>query len=377
MSTEIKLFACTKTDEAYFRGTKPKLVAFDTETLGTKLFPGQGGTVTHLSWAINADTGYVAEIGSVPETVLSWLGDSSVMKTAHNAAFDIKAVDMALGIKVEPCHDTMVLIHLADPASKSVIPRGLKPWGRSIGLPYWNAPLQRWQEDTLFRTQPRKKWPVDLAPWPPPVEILEPYSAWDSLVTFQLHQYLMGQLTGCERFSALLTMYSKLIPVFAHMEQNGMALDLELVEDIISTTDAILLTSRQAMLTHLGKGPWTDKFIGSPKQIGAWLMQHGIALPLTPKKNYSTKDDVLEALLTDRLTEGTAPHTVVKAIMDYRAAKKRQEKAADLLARQVNGLLPTGFDLTGARSGRTSSSPNTQNIERQGPLRSCFVSRWR
>lgn len=383
----MKLYLCDKDDDHHFKDIRPELLAFDTETDGRDYLRAGPEAVTHLSWAIDGDSGYVARIDSVPETVLAWLEDRSIMKTAHNAAFDIKAVSVALGLRVDPCRDTMLLIHLIDPASRSVVPRGLKPWGRQVGMPYWNAPLERWQEERHYQGNPRAKWPTtSSAPWPPPDSIKLPYAAADSLATWRLDSHLMSTLKNRATGSygllrGLLEMYSKAIPVFARMELNGYAMDLDKVEEIISTNEGIMDQAGVAILPHLGVRPgdkdWTEKFIRSHAQISEWLKIRRLrVLKKTKKGNPSTDDDVMKALLT-KTKEGSVEHTVIQAIVDYRQAKGRSDKLKKYRDECIDGILQTGFGFDRARSGRTGASPNSQNPDRQGGIRDCFVSRWR
>ncbi len=161
--------------------------------------------------------------------------------------------------------------------------------------------------------------------------------------------------------------------VIARMEEAGIRVDAEELARLSG-----LMETQIAQLTTAIHGLAGHEFnISSPQQLGRVLFEEmGLPAPFKAKgKAVSTAADVLEALAAD--------HAIVRHVLEYRQLTKLKGTYVDALPaliRPETGRLHTSFNLTGAATGRLSSSnPNLQNIpvktELGREIRAAFVPR--
>lgn len=151
-----------------------------------------------------------------------------------------------------------------------------------------------------------------------------------------------------------------LIPVLVRMQENGVLLDVQLLQEMSGRLGARL----QAIEGEIYRNVGHQFNINSPKQLGSVLFEE-LHLPAQKKKgSWSTDASVLEAL------KGT--HPVVDCILEYRQLSKLKSTYVDALPLLVNrrtGRLHTSFNQMRTATGRLSSSdPNLQNIPVRGDL---------
>ncbi len=168
-----------------------------------------------------------------------------------------------------------------------------------------------------------------------------------------------------------------LASVIARMEETGIRVDADELARL-----SALMEIQIAQLTSAIHGLAGHEFnIASPQQLGRILFEEmGLPAPFKAKgKAVSTAADVLEALAPN--------HAIVRHVLEYRQLTKLKGTYVDALPaliRPETGRLHTSFNLTGAATGRLSSSnPNLQNIpvktELGREIRAAFVPRdgWR
>ncbi len=162
--------------------------------------------------------------------------------------------------------------------------------------------------------------------------------------------------------------------VLARMESTGIRVD--------ATELSRLSTLMETEIARLTSEIWSlagrEFNIASPQQLGRVLFEE-MGLPAPVKygkgKTISTAADVLESLAAD--------YPVVGKVLEFRQLTKLKGTYVDALPSLIDpatGRLHTSFNLTGAATGRLSSSnPNLQNIpiktELGREIRAAFVPR--
>ena len=144
--------------------------------------------------------------------------------------------------------------------------------------------------------------------------------------------------------------------VLARMEQRGIRIDPEELKRLSGMMDKEIARLTEE-IHHLAGAPFN---INSPQQLGRVLFDD-LRLPAPVKygkgKTISTAADVLEDL--------AAEHEIAQKVLEYRQLSKLKGTYVDALPELIDpaGRLHTSFNMTGAATGRLSSSnPNLQNI---------------
>ena len=165
-----------------------------------------------------------------------------------------------------------------------------------------------------------------------------------------------------------------LVDVLFDMERQGVRIDVQALHDYSVT----LTAERDALAADIYSLAGTEFNISSPRQLGEVLYEQLKITdkpPLTPTKQYSTSEDVLQKL--------KQRHPIVEKILDYRSLSKLIGTYLDAFPQLINpatGRIHTIFNQTVTATGRLSSSnPNLQNIpirtERGREIRKAFVPR--
>ena len=182
-----------------------------------------------------------------------------------------------------------------------------------------------------------------------------PYAAADVEATMRLEPILMASVRERDQEKLLNTIEIPLIPVLARMERAGIALDVDMLEELSIQLEAQIGEIRSDIYSAVGH----EFNINSPKQLGGILFDE-IGLPpgRRTKSGYSVAQPVLEGL--------RGAHDVVDLVLEYRQLTKLKSTYVDSLPEQVNpdtGRIHTNFNQTIAATGRLSSTdPNLQNI---------------
>ncbi|MEN0067597.1 MAG: DNA polymerase I [Myxococcota bacterium] len=145
-----------------------------------------------------------------------------------------------------------------------------------------------------------------------------------------------------------------LVPVLADMERTGIALDKDVMKEIMADIGKRVLEKEKACHEILGR-PFK---VGSPKEVAEILFTE-LKLPKSKrtKTGYSTDASVLEKL--------SEHHALPQAILDWRSLQKLESTYLRTLPNFVaaDGRIHTTFNQAVAATGRLSSQdPNLQNI---------------
>jgi DNA polymerase-1 len=195
------------------------------------------------------------------------------------------------------------------------------------------------------------------------------YACADADMTGRLKALLEPELHKQGLWQLFADVELPLMPVLVRMERNGVALDVELLQQMSQRLGKELLRLEAEIYNSVG-----HQFnINSPQQLSTVLFEE---LKLAPqrKTKVSTGAAVLEEL--------RGVHPVIEFILDYRQLSKLKSTYIDALPSLVNpktGRVHTSFNQTRTATGRLSSSePNLQNIPVRGELakeiRTAFIA---
>ncbi len=197
------------------------------------------------------------------------------------------------------------------------------------------------------------------------------YSGEDADVTLHLVPLLQKKLRETKQKELFETIEMPLVLVLARMEQNGVKIDTDALQEISKEYDQKLKKLTKQILEEAGE----EFNIKSTKQLGNILFEK-MKLPVVrrTKTGYSTDIEVLQTLAPD--------HSIAQHLLDYRALSKLKSTYVDALPKLVHPeteRIHTSFNQAIAATGRLSSSnPNLQNIpirtEEGRRIREAFVA---
>jgi DNA polymerase-1 len=192
------------------------------------------------------------------------------------------------------------------------------------------------------------------------LEVIAEYACEDADVAFRLRSLLEPKLVENAMDSLFREVEMPLIEVLVRLEENGVALDIQMLADMSKEMESELERLRQDIYELAG-----ETFnINSTQQLGAVLFeklkvheQVGLRRPKKTKTGFATDVRVLESL---------SMHPLPKKILEYRMYMKLKSTYVDALPQMVNPVthrVHASFNQTVAATGRLSSSdPNLQNI---------------
>lgn len=187
------------------------------------------------------------------------------------------------------------------------------------------------------------------------------YAAEDADITLRLHQALFPALEQLpEQLSVYQNIEVPLMPVLAQMEQTGVLIDCDLL-DQQSQSIGQRLDELEIEAHNLAGKSFN---LASPKQLQQILFEE-LKIPVikkTPKGAPSTAEEVLQELALD--------YPLPKVILENRGLSKLKSTYTDKLPLMVSsktGRVHTSYHQAVTATGRLSSTdPNLQNI----PIRS-------
>lgn len=194
--------------------------------------------------------------------------------------------------------------------------------------------------------------------------------------TFQLNTELGKEL---DKEPALRKLYDKLImpaaPFLARVEQNGILLDPEVLEEL-GERYVIRLAAIKKEIESLAAPFWDPKlymeemgaksagnkkngygFNPGSSQMMSWMVFKRLKLKPRRRKGQGTDKDVLNSIVPQ--------HPLVAKVLEYRSvAKEHSTYVIGLLKwRDIDGRVRTNFSLQVTATGRLSSKePNVQNL---------------
>lgn len=187
------------------------------------------------------------------------------------------------------------------------------------------------------------------------IETASHYAAEDAHVTYRLYEVLKAKLAQHpELLDLLLNIEMPVARVLTIMEENGIALDLNFLDQLgveFSTTIQDLEEQIEALAGESFN-------VSSPKQVGEILFEK-LGLKggkKTATGQYSTSESVLEKI----------EHPITDLILQYRGLSKLKSTYTDGLIKQANDSshrVHTSYHQALTTTGRLSSTdPNLQNI---------------
>ena len=200
--------------------------------------------------------------------------------------------------------------------------------------------------------------------------------ALEAVVLRQLRDALWAALDEDGSLPVYRDLDAPLVPVLAHMERIGAALDTDALSELGTYANEHIVQYRSQIFEAAGE----EFNIDSPKQVGHILFEvMGMKALKKTARGFSTDASVLSKLAeSDELSNGHPE--VPQLILDYREFAKVQSTYIDALPRMRagDGRVHTSFNETVTTTGRLSSSdPNLQNIpvrtEFGRHIRECFV----
>ncbi len=193
--------------------------------------------------------------------------------------------------------------------------------------------------------------------WNVDAKQLSIYACEDADITLQLLTLFEQELKEKQQYELYMNIESRLIPVLATMELNGVKIDL----DFLKKFELELQNQINKLANEIYDLSGEIFNIASPQQLGKVLFEKlkiSDKPKLTKTKQYSTSED--------ELLKYQNQHPIINKILDYRELTKLLNtyvSAFPKLVHPITGRVHTNFNQTITSTGRLSSSnPNLQNI---------------
>lgn len=273
------------------------------------------------------------------------LEDARIGKIAHNGKFDMMVL-AEYGIDLQNLFfDTMLAAYLLGEKPLNLKALAFKKLGIEM------TPI------TDIIGSGAKQLSMAMAP----IEQVANYACADADITLRLKTVLQSELDREKLWRLFHEVEMPLVPVLAAMERHGVALDIELLQDMSHHLGIEMLRLEAEIYNSLGY-----RFnINSSQQLSRILYEE-LKLPRSrkTKSGYSTEAAALEEL--------RGAHPIIELVLQYRQLSKLKSTYTDAFPALVNRKtrrLHTSFNQTGTTTGRLSSSePNLQNIPVRGEL---------
>ncbi len=327
------------------------IFAFDTETTGLNIITDKPigysfSTKERSGWYLPLLDKHLdgVTVNDVKKVIAKLLEDKSKTKIAHNLKYDLQ-MTYNLGLEVNgPFEDTMIAAFIIDSSGR-------------FGIDHLS------QHYLGIEKIPTSKLIGDKGETPMsevPLDLLSKYAGEDADCCLRLYQIFKPTLENKKLSSVYYEVDMPLVPILAKMEQTGIFVDAEVLDQISQTLD---LRAKE-LETEIHKIAGESFNISSPKQLQVILFEKlkvheelGIKRIKKTKSGYSTDVSVLEQL---------SGHPIASAILEYRQVTKLKNTYVDTLPQLIEpstNRIHTSFHQTGTQTGRLSSSnPNLQNI---------------
>ncbi len=335
---------------------KQSLIAVDTETVGLGHYTNLCGIC--LAWEAGAGV-YIPIRSPEPDshldepTVLEAmrpiLESDTIKKTGHNLKYDYLVLKHA-GVTLQGIvFDTMIAGHMMNAPGI-----GMDDMALSL-LNYHTIPIS---ELIGERGRGKTQKTMDQVP----LELATPYSAEDADISLRLYEKLRPEIDNTGMADLMDDVETPLIEVLAEMEDHGIKVDPDILEDQRKQLAERIDTLREQIHEAAGGAFNVD----SPKQLAEVLFTN-LGLPVVKRKKTgpSTDVEVLEKLAEMDDIDPQAQKVPV-LMLEYRQLAKLVGTYLVSLNEAIHkhdGRVHARFHQTGAATGRLSSSdPNLQNI---------------
>jgi len=281
----------------------PKL-SFDVETSSKKWYDGKLG---YLSLSPSSKESFVfsqtiLEDKLIRTLLASLFGDKKITFVAHNVKFDDTFLETHLGSCPHNIEDTMFIEYCLDELTGRHL--GLKSLGqREFHLPDWSLPMKPYKENYLEA----------------PVEVIVPYVAMDTAVTYALHDKLEPQMDSAERKAYDLML--RAVKMFEVIDSRGVMISKNSAEKLQEVLDNQAIAAKKAVIEFASaqSGERWEINPGSYPQLAKLIFEvMGLRIvKRTPKGKPSTDNEAL-----DKLSTLYPDIPLWKLIPDFRSAKK-------------------------------------------------------
>lgn len=287
--------------------------------------------------------------------------NEAIAKTGQNIKFDINVLSL-YGIEVKgQLFDTMIAHYVLEPDKRHNM-----DYLAETFLGYTPVSIK----ELIGKKGKQQKSMRDVNE-----EDIVEYAGEDADITFQLKQKLLPALQQSESAQSVFeTIEMPLVPILAKMEQAGVMLDKDFLNNYSKELTEDIVEIKNWIFNEAG----VEFNLDSPKQLGEVLFTK-MDIPYKGKKTktgqFSTSEATLSRLDSD--------HEIIQKVLDYRQIAKLKSTYVDALPELINprtGRLHTTFQQAVAATGRLSSTnPNLQNIpirtERGRKVRKAIIPR--
>ena len=271
------------------------------------------------------------------------LEDEKVKKCGHNIKFDLRVL-RAHGIDLAGIDfDSMVASYLLNPGTRQ---------HNLDALTFSELGFEKVSKNDLLGSGKDKKTFAEAD-----TEKLALYSCEDADFTNRLTAKLAKQLEEKDSYDLFKELEMPLIPVLAKMEDNGVKLDTDFLNDLSRKLNKDISSLEKRIWKLAGE----EFNISSTKQLKEILFERLEISTLNiskTKTGFSTAFEELEKIKNE--------HEIIPLIQEYRELTKLESTYVSSLPELVNGKtgrLHASFNQTVTATGRLSSSdPNLQNI---------------
>ena len=351
------------------RLAQQKEFAIDTETTGVNAVDCD---LVGLSFSWTAGVGCYVPVRSVYGQALDLsavraglapiLADESKRKVGQNLKYDLLVLRNA-GLPVAgPLFDTMIAAFVLDPTAGS---HGLDALAQRL-LGHRMIPI------TDLIGKGRQQLRMDQVP----VTQVAEYAAEDADYTWRLKELFEPQLAPGGVADLFYKLEMPLVAVLTDMEENGISLDVPLLQDMGRQMAARAQAVAQEIYDLAG-APFN---LDSPRQLAEILFDRlKLRVVRRTKTTRSTDAETLEALAKE------TGYPILGLLLEHREIQKLRSTYVEALPASLSrrtGRIHTSYHQTGTVTGRLSSSePNLQNIpirtEAGRQIRRAFVPRSR
>jgi len=348
---------------------KMKLIAFDTET--TSLDPRQAQLVG-IAISTGENNGYYIPVGhaltldsqnrqldieEVLKILKPILESEEIKKVGQNLKYDYRVM-LNQGIEMKGIHgDTMITAHLVDSSGRHNLDDLSQKYLHYKTIAYEDVAGKGVNQVTFDQVS---------------IEAATDYSAEDAWCTMMLWKTLEPRLIAQGSEKLFREVDLPMVDVVARMEEAGIKVDVPFLQKLDQQFEKELHEIEKKVRAFSANATLN---LNSPKQLASFLFEE-LKLPTQgkTKTGYSTDASVLEAL---------APmHEAPKLLLEHREISKLRGtyvQPLQTLRDAKDSRVRTNFNLTGAATGRLSSSdPNLQNIptrSKRGQLiREAFIA---
>ena len=339
-----------------------QILSLDTETTSTHAVDAE---LVGLSFAVEEKEAFYVAIPSDRKEALKFVNifkplyeNPEIMKVGQNIKYDYEVL-MNYGVEIQgKMFDTMIAHYLIQPELYHNM-----DYLAEVYLHYQTVHI----EDLIGPKGKNQKSMRDLAP----SEVYE-YAAEDADITLRLKNVLEPKLKELNLEELFWNVEMPLVPVLAHMEMNGVCIDINTLKET-----SVNLTNRLTEIErHIYELAGESFNIASPRQVGEILFGK-MKIVDKPKKTktgqYVTSEEVLQQL--------RSKSPIIDEILNYRGLKKLLSTYVDSLPKLINprtGRIHASFNQAITSTGRLSSSdPNLQNIPVRDDdgkeIRRCFI----